>query len=137
MSAITPAHMVALRRLALNDESFLADVLAQYSVIAGRRPGGLSASALGNKTRRLVDVAAIIAVGSGRSGIDAAVNAAFAAGASSEEIVDVLLSIAPSVGSARVVSAAPYVASAIGYDLEADLEGVRLEVTPGDRIFEG
>lgn len=137
MSAITPDHMLALRRLAVNDESYLAEVLAHYSAIGEQRHGGAPVSELGDKTRRLVDVAATIAVGSGQSGIDAAVNAAFGAGASPEDVVEVLLSITPSVGSARVVSAAPHVAAAIGYDLDADLEGALVSRPASDRVFEG
>jgi 4-carboxymuconolactone decarboxylase len=45
-----------------------------------------------------------------------------AAGASKDEIADVLLAIAPVAGLGRVVSAAPDVATALGYDIAATLE---------------
>ncbi len=45
-----------------------------------------------------------------------------AAGASKDEIADVLLAIAPVAGLGRVVSAAPEVAAALEYDIEAALE---------------
>jgi alkylhydroperoxidase/carboxymuconolactone decarboxylase family protein YurZ len=45
-----------------------------------------------------------------------------AAGASEEEISDVLLAIAPVTGLGRVVAAAPEVATALGYDIAAALE---------------
>ncbi len=45
-----------------------------------------------------------------------------AAGATDDEIADVLLAIAPVVGLARVVCAAPDVAIALGYDIGAALE---------------
>ena len=47
---------------------------------------------------------------------------ALAAGATDDEIADVLLAIAPVTGLGRVVSAAPEVATALGYDIAAALE---------------
>jgi alkylhydroperoxidase/carboxymuconolactone decarboxylase family protein YurZ len=47
---------------------------------------------------------------------------ALAAGASEDEIADVLLAIAPVTGLNRVVAAAPEVATALGYDVAAVLE---------------
>ena len=47
---------------------------------------------------------------------------ALAAGASEDEIAEVLLVIAPVAGLSRVVSAAPDVAIALGYDVETALE---------------
>ena len=45
---------------------------------------------------------------------------AIEAGATEEEIVGVLVAVAPAVGLARVVSTAPRLALAIGYDIDAD-----------------
>ena len=47
---------------------------------------------------------------------------ALAAGAAKDEIADVLLAIAPVAGLGRVVSAAPGVATALEYDIDAALE---------------
>ncbi len=47
---------------------------------------------------------------------------ALAAGASEEEIADVLLAIAPVAGLGRVAAAAPDLATALGYDIAAALE---------------
>ena len=47
---------------------------------------------------------------------------ALAAGATVDEIVGVLIAVAPNVGLARIVSAASEVALAIGYDIDAALE---------------
>jgi hypothetical protein len=44
------------------------------------------------------------------------------AGATQDEVADVLLAIAPMAGLGRVVSAAPNLAAALGYDVEATLE---------------
>jgi LuxR family transcriptional regulator, maltose regulon positive regulatory protein len=46
---------------------------------------------------------------------------ALAAGATEDEIIDVLLAILPVTGLGRVVGAAPGVADALGYDIEAAL----------------
>ena len=46
-----------------------------------------------------------------------------AAGATEDEIAEVLLAIAPVTGLGRVVAAAPEVAAALGYDAAAALEG--------------
>ena len=47
---------------------------------------------------------------------------AMAAGATDDEIADVLLAIAPVVGLGRIVCAAPEMATAPGYDIVAALE---------------
>jgi 4-carboxymuconolactone decarboxylase len=44
------------------------------------------------------------------------------AGATEDEIADVLLAVAPVTGLGRIVAAAPEVAIALGYDLAAELE---------------
>lgn len=124
MTVVTARHQDALRRLALNDEDFVADIMTRYSGVANVALDA-SREIIDDRTRRLVDLAALIAVGSGPAGIDAAVSAAFGAGASTDDIVEVLLCIAPAVGSGRVVSCAPHVAAAIGYDMDADLEELR------------
>jgi hypothetical protein len=47
---------------------------------------------------------------------------ALGAGATVDDIVGVLIAVAPTVGLARVVSAAPQLAAAIGYDVERAIE---------------
>ena len=47
---------------------------------------------------------------------------ALTAGASIDEIVGTLIAVVPTVGLARAVSAAPELALALGYDVEAALE---------------
>jgi hypothetical protein len=46
---------------------------------------------------------------------------ALAAGAGEDEIAEVLLAIAPVAGLGRAVAAAPEVATALGYDIDAAL----------------
>jgi alkylhydroperoxidase/carboxymuconolactone decarboxylase family protein YurZ len=47
---------------------------------------------------------------------------ALAAGAAKDDVADVLLAIAPVAGLGRVVSAAPGVAIALEYDIDAALD---------------
>jgi 4-carboxymuconolactone decarboxylase len=102
-----------LRRLALNDEESVGMVLANGPDLA-------SAASLGPKDDLLVRLGALLALGAATSSLRATVDRALAAGATESEIVGVLIAVAPAVGGARVVSSAPRLAMAIGYDIEAD-----------------
>jgi alkylhydroperoxidase/carboxymuconolactone decarboxylase family protein YurZ len=102
-----------LRRLALNDEESVGMVLARGSDAVG-------SAALRPKVDLLVQLGALLALGAATSSLRATVERAIEAGATEAEIVGVLIAVAPAVGLARVVSTAPRLAMAIGYDLEAD-----------------
>jgi alkylhydroperoxidase/carboxymuconolactone decarboxylase family protein YurZ len=96
------------------DEAFVANLTV---------PGlGRSRLILDLKTAALVQVAALAAIGSPTVCLEWSATRALAAGASEDEITDVLLAIAPVAGLGRAVSAAPGVADAFGYDIEAALE---------------
>jgi 4-carboxymuconolactone decarboxylase len=97
-----------LRRLALNDERSLRLALA----------GSTMASDLDLKTQALIRLGALLAVGAATVSLRCTVELAAAAGATDEEIVGVLLAIAPAVGHARVVGVAPNLGLALGYDFE-------------------
>jgi 4-carboxymuconolactone decarboxylase len=103
-----------LRQLALHDEAFLGLLLADESTP--------SPTVLGAKTAALLRVAATIAVDAAPSSFQHAVAHALAAGARSDEIVAALEAVVPVTGAARVVSAAPKLALALGYDVEEALE---------------
>ncbi|SRR5690606_34795535 len=77
---------------------------------------------LDDKTRALVALGAAVAVDSPRSMVRLFTDAAIAAGAGIDEVLGVLLAIAPMVGTARIVTATPKVALALGYDIDAALE---------------
>jgi alkylhydroperoxidase/carboxymuconolactone decarboxylase family protein YurZ len=79
-------------------------------------------SALEAKTSALLQLAALVALGSPAVCMEWSAGRALAAGASEDEIADALLVIAPVAGLARVVCAAPEVATALGYDITAALE---------------
>ena len=103
-----------LRRLALNDERFVESVL-------GMRRDTVEVSSLDPKTHALVRLGASLALDAAPSSYQSNVELALAAGASFDEIVGILIAVAPTVGLARVVSAAPELALALGYDVDAAL----------------
>jgi alkylhydroperoxidase/carboxymuconolactone decarboxylase family protein YurZ len=99
-----------LRRLALNEEGVLESVLG--TTLADAAPAELDA-----KTAALVRLAGLVAIQSAPASYQWSVTAALAVGATDGEVVGVLVALAPIVGIARVNSAAPEVALAIGCDL--------------------
>jgi 4-carboxymuconolactone decarboxylase len=82
--------------------------------------------ALDHKTAALLRVGVSVALGLPAVCLEWSTGRALAAGASEDEIADVLVAIAPVAGLGRVVAAAPEVAIALGYDVAATLE------EPGD-----
>ncbi|HEY7024866.1 MAG TPA: hypothetical protein VH371_07900 [Candidatus Limnocylindrales bacterium] len=74
------------------------------------------------RTEALTRVAALVAVDAPASSFRSAVCAAQIAGVRLEDLFAVLVAISDDVGSARVISAAPRIALAAGYDVEAALE---------------
>ena len=111
----TAKFQETLRRLAMVDEAFVEDG-------AGLGLGPAGVSALDAKTAALLQLAASITLGSPAVCLQWSAGRALAAGATDDEIADALLAIAPVTGLGRVVSAAPEVATALGYDLAAALE---------------
>lgn len=82
---------------------------------------GSDPQALDGKSVALVRLAALIAVGGAVPSYGAQADAALDAGASADEIVDVLVAVIPILGLPSVVAAAPRLAMALGYDTEAAL----------------
>jgi 4-carboxymuconolactone decarboxylase len=121
--AVEPAEDL-LRRLAFNDEKVLGMVLT-------RRGGGAGHAELSPKIEPLVRLAALLAVGAATPSLREAVGQATAAGATSDEVVGVLVAVGPAIGLAGVVAAAPRLAMAIGYDLE-DGHGQDHGLEPGN-----
>ena len=102
-----------LRQLALNDEPSVREVLATGNDRA-------TTTRLDQKVGLLVRLGALLTLGAATSSLRVTVDQAIQAGASEPEIVDVLVTVGPAVGLARVVAAAPRLAVALGYDLEAN-----------------
>jgi 4-carboxymuconolactone decarboxylase len=103
-----------LRKLALRDDVLVAALLAGESDRAERR--------LDAKTNALVCLSATLAVDAGQPTYQHAVDRALSAGASTDEIVGTLAAVISLTGVPRAVSAAPKLALALGYDVEAALE---------------
>jgi len=100
-----------LRRLALNDEKSLARVLTGDPIADGDAP-------LKPKVEALVRLGALLAVGAATASLRPTVELALALGATEDEIVAVLVAVGPAVGLARLVTTAPRLAIAIGYDID-------------------
>ena len=113
----TIEYQERLRSLALNDACFVRSVL-------GMGQDTVEVSRLDPKAYALVRLAAVLAIGATSSSYNTRVEAALAAGASFDEIVGILIAVAPEIGLGRAVSAAPELALALGYDVDAALEAV-------------
>jgi 4-carboxymuconolactone decarboxylase len=100
-----------LQRLAVSDDRLVASLLSESHPKIG-------ASCDTERIRALFRLAALIAGEGTTASYLSVVGSALAAGASVEEIVDVLLAVAGTVGSARVVAAAPLLARAVGFDVD-------------------
>jgi 4-carboxymuconolactone decarboxylase len=105
-----------LRRLAVADDRLVASALAQSDPVVG-------GAQRDERIRALLRLAALIAGDATTPSYQSAVEAALAAGASVEEIVDVLFAVAATVGSARVIAAAPLLARAVGFDVDEAFDG--------------
>lgn len=104
-----------LLSLSLNDEPSVQSALrveAEPSEVCALDP----------RTQALVRLGVFIALGAAAASYAWSVEVALAAGATIDEIVGTLIAVAPVVGIARVVAAAPELAGAIGYDLDSALE---------------
>jgi alkylhydroperoxidase/carboxymuconolactone decarboxylase family protein YurZ len=104
-----------LRALAANDERSVRMVLSLRPDTAIDCPG----SSLSPRVRALVRLAALVALDAPTATLRWAVELAGCAGADDREIVAVLAAVAPAIGLPRTVDAAPRLALAIGYELDA------------------
>jgi 4-carboxymuconolactone decarboxylase len=110
-------YKLTLRRLTLRDDRYIDALLSEEranATLAGIDP----------QSHALLRIAALIAVDAAPPSYMSAVEAGLNAGASYDEIVGTLIAVMPIVGVARVVSAAPNLALALGYDVGEALEVV-------------
>jgi 4-carboxymuconolactone decarboxylase len=117
------AHDETLLRIAIRDDNFVGSVLASDHA-------NLIASAQDAKTHALVRLAALVSVDAATPSYLASIEAAREAGATDDEIVGTLVSLMPLVGVARVVSAAPKLGLALGFDVTNALEELDGETLP-------
>lgn len=111
----TVDYLERLRRLAINDAHFTEGLMGTSADEGG--------SALDPKTLTLVRLAALVAIRGAQPSFGALTDGAVEAGATADEIVDVLAAVAAVVGLPCVVAAAPRVAIALGHDVDEALAG--------------
>ena len=114
-TADVEAYELILRKLAIRDDAYI-------EFLQSSEEGSLTESTLEVKARSLVRIAALAAIDATTPSYLEAVESAREGGASDDEIVGVLIAVIPAVGVPRVVSAAPKLALALGYDVGAALE---------------
>jgi len=116
-------HEEMLRKLSLGDDAYIEGVLADERA-------NETGSPLDGKTHALVRIAALVAIDAPTPSYLEAIRCAHRWGASTDEILGCLVAVIPAVGMARVVSAAPKIGLALGYDVDAALEA---HATPIER----
>jgi 4-carboxymuconolactone decarboxylase len=104
-------HERTLRRLAVSDNQLVASIVAESDPVVG---GGRR----DEQMRHLLRLAALIAGGGTCASYQSVIESALAAGTSVEEIISVLFAVAQTVGSARLVAAAPLLARAVGFNVD-------------------
>jgi alkylhydroperoxidase/carboxymuconolactone decarboxylase family protein YurZ len=102
-----------LQQISDNDEAAIAEL------VAIRVAEAVDASDLDARTFALVNLAALIGVGGDESSYVMCVTAALDAGASVDEVTDVLTAVGPNVGVFKMVAAAEPLATALGIHLAA------------------
>jgi alkylhydroperoxidase family enzyme len=116
--AVTTAPEIFLRRLAAGDEHCLRSVLSpSYQAnLASESP----APGLDRRTATLVQLAALVAVDAPTASLRWTVERASGLGVSDEAVVAVLVTAARATGSVQLVSSAPRLALALGFDTDVD-----------------
>lgn len=108
-------YKLTLRRLAVRDDRYIDALLSEERANA-------TLSGIDPRAHALLRISALIAMDAAPPSYMSAVEAGLKAGASYDEIVGTLIAVIPIVGVARVVSAAPNLALALGYDVADALE---------------
>ena len=108
-------YQVTLRKLAVRDDRYIEELLQHERTSA-------TLAGIDDRTHALVQIAALVAQNASPAAYMDSVAAAVRAGASHEEIVGTLIAVLPIVGVARVVTAAPDLGPALGYDVSEALE---------------
>jgi len=108
-------HEITLCKIAIADEKYVEEVLSNDRA-------NLTASTLDAKAHALVRLGALIAIDAEAPAYMWTLQAARRAGASDDELVGCLLAALPLLGVARIVSAAPKLGLAMGFDVASALE---------------
>ena len=110
---LSPAQAALYRRLTLGDDALMTALFSE----AGR-----ASDVLDPRTSSLIRLAALVAIDADIPAYQCEVREAVSSGVSPEQITGVLMVIARIAGSALVMSAAPKLALAMGYDVDGGLE---------------
>jgi alkylhydroperoxidase/carboxymuconolactone decarboxylase family protein YurZ len=108
-------HEITLCKIAIADDRYVEEVLSNDRA-------NLTASTLDAKAHALVRLGALIAIDAEAPAYMWTLEAARRAGASDDEVVGCLLAALPTLGVARIVSAAPKLGLAMGFDVASALE---------------
>ena len=108
-------HEITLCKIAIADDKYVQEVLSNDRA-------NLTASTLDAKAHALVRLGALIAIDAEAPAYMWTLEAARRAGASDDEVVGCLLAALPTLGVARIVSAAPKLGLAMGFDVASALE---------------
>ncbi len=112
---LTEGQAEVLRRLSLGDPSTLSGLMVAHDNAPGM---------LGQRWASLIRLGGMVLLGPSQPAFEREIRGALDAGASTEEVIAVLVAIAPIAGGAHVTSAAPKIAMALGYDVDAALEAL-------------
>lgn len=110
---LTPSQSSLLRLISIGDEDSIRQSLGATDA---------AATGLDGRTAALVRLASLISRDSALPAYQRSVQAALDAGASVDEILSLLIVLAQPAGSTAVITAAPKLSMALGYDVEAGLE---------------
>jgi 4-carboxymuconolactone decarboxylase len=108
-------YQVTLRKLAVRDDRYIDGLLQSEAANA-------TLAGIDERSHALIRIGALIAMNASPAAYMDSVDAALRAGASHEEIVGTLIAVLPTVGVGRVVTAAPNLGLAMGYDVADALE---------------
>jgi len=108
-------HEITLCKIAIADDKYVEEVPSNDRA-------NLTASTLDAKAHALVRLGALIAIDAEAPAYMWTLQAARRAGASDDELVGCLLAALPLLGVARIVSAAPKLGLAMGFDVASALE---------------
>src|SRR3954453_3564556 len=108
-------HEEILRKLAIRDDDYVEWILTDER-------HSIDASHLDPRTHALVRIAALIASDAAPPSYLWPVQAGLRHGALADVSAGILIAVGPAIGSVRVVSAAPKLGLALGYDVADGLE---------------
>lgn len=115
ISGAVEKHESALCKLTIGDPAYIG-------LLLGSERENLSQSGLDRKSHALVRLGALVAADAAAPSYLDALESARECGTTDDELVGCLIAVLQDVGAARVISAAPKLGLAIGYDVTGALE---------------